>query len=97
MTKEIRRIDFEEFAAQLPALFEDMAREDDIVVVDKEGILFRIETTTEAVKESGRKHDPERVRRMLARTAGGWKGIDRQALMKDIHEGRQQSSRGRPA
>ena len=97
MAKEIRRINYDEFAARLPILLEALARENETVLVEKEGKLYRVEPTSEADALQARPHDPDRVRRMLVRTAGSFKGVDRAALMKDIHAGRQQASKGRPA
>ncbi len=97
MTKETRTITFDDFAAHLPALFDLMAREDEAVLVEKGGRLYRVEPTAEVADPSPPAHDPSDVRRMLARTAGGFKGIDRAAIMKDIHAGRAQADRRPPA
>jgi hypothetical protein len=42
-------------------------------------------------------YDPEKVRQGLQRSAGALKGVDHEALKKDIQSQRQQDSRGRPA
>lgn len=96
MTKEARRIKFEDFVAHLPGLLEDVARDNEAVIVEMKGKLFRIEPTKETELPAGR-HDPERVRKILAGTAGGFKGLDRRRFMADLHAGRQQASGGRPA
>ena len=93
MTKEARRIGFEEFAAELPDLIETLAREHEQVLVEKEGRVFRVS----AVDETVRAHDPERLRRILARNSGAFKTIDIEALKRDLREARQQDSEGRPA
>jgi hypothetical protein len=95
MRKEIRRIDFDEFAAQLPALLETLAREHEQVLVEKEGKIYRVGATDESA--SAKPHDAEAVRRALARSTGALGNVDRRTLMRDIHAGRQQASRGRPA
>jgi len=97
MTKETKRIDFDEFAAHLPMFFEELAREKEPVLVEKEGQLFRVEAATTAHLRGMHPHDPERVRRMLRKTTGAFKGVNPKELMKDIHASRQQASRGRPA
>jgi hypothetical protein len=95
MTKETRKIDFDDFAAQLPILLDALAREHEQVLVEKDGKLYRVEATDETAGEKG--HDPDRVRRILARNTGAMKTVDRRALTQDLHISRQQASRGRPA
>lgn len=41
-------------------------------------------------------YDPERVREALRRSAGALAGVDRDALLADIHGARQQASNARP-
>ncbi len=41
-------------------------------------------------------YDSERARRALRRSAGALVGVDRKALLADIHAGREQNSPGRP-
>jgi excisionase family DNA binding protein len=42
-------------------------------------------------------YDPERARASLRSLRGLLKGVDREKLLKDIHEARGQDSKGRPA
>jgi predicted nucleic acid-binding protein len=42
-------------------------------------------------------YDPEKVRQGLKTSAGALKGVDIEALKKDIKNQRQQDSHGRPA
>jgi hypothetical protein len=42
-------------------------------------------------------YDPEKVRQGLQRSAGALKGVDHEALKKDIKSQRQQESHNRPA
>ena len=42
-------------------------------------------------------YDPKRAREALRKSAGALVGVDRQALLKDIHAARKQGSQGRPA
>ena len=42
-------------------------------------------------------YDPEKVKAALRESAGALTGVDREALLQDLHEARQQESRGRPA
>lgn len=87
----IRRIDFDEFAAQLPEVLEELAREHGQILVEKKGKLFRVEATEEM-----KPHDPERVRGILARNSGAMRTVDIEALKRDLREERQQASEGRP-
>lgn len=80
----IRRIGFDEFAAQLPEVLEELARENGQVLVEKKGKLFRIEATEETTP-----HDPERVRKLLARNSGAMRTVDIEALKRDLCEERE--------
>lgn len=74
---------------------ERLAREAQPVLIEKDGCLYRVEAT---IEDSGQpRHDPERVRRILARTAGAFRGVDGEALKRDIKAARVQASKGRPA
>jgi hypothetical protein len=42
-------------------------------------------------------YDPEKVKQGLQSSAGALKGVDHEALKKDIHSQRHQESNGRPA
>ena len=95
MTNETHRINFDDFAAQLPELLETLARDNKQVLVEKGGKLYRVEATDATA--GTQTHDPERVRSILARNRGALRTVDRQALMRDIHLAREQASRGRPA
>jgi hypothetical protein len=93
VTKEARRIEFEEFAAHLPAYLDDVARENQPVIVEMKGKLFRVEPAERVeptVPAPG--HDAERLRSVLKSTAGGFKGLDRRRLMADLHAGRRASN-----
>jgi len=94
VARQTRRLKFDEFAAQIDRVFEEMASEDGEVMVEKAGRLFRIEP---AGKDIWRGYDPERVHGALVHLAGLLAGVDRKALMRDIHAARRQASRGRPA
>lgn len=98
VTKEARRIQFEDFATHLSGYLDDVARENEPVIVEMRGKLFRVEPA-ERVEPTmpAPGHDAERLRSVLKSTAGGFKGLDRRRLMADLHAERQQDSRGRPA
>jgi hypothetical protein len=42
-------------------------------------------------------YDPQRVKRALRASSGSLSGVDREALLRDIHEAREQDSSGRPS
>jgi hypothetical protein len=42
-------------------------------------------------------YDPDKAREGLRKSAGALKGVDRDALQRDIHNQRKQDSQGRPA
>jgi hypothetical protein len=92
MTREARRIAFEEFAAELPDLIEELARDHEEILVEKEGRVYRIG----AVDETVRVHNPDRFRRMLERNSGAMKTVDIEALERDLREERDHASDGRP-
>jgi hypothetical protein len=97
MVKEARRIKFEELAADLSALLERIAAEDKPVIVEKDGHLYRIEATAaENEVPRARPHDPGRFRQMLQRTTGALKGVDIEALKRDLRAGREQIGRNYP-
>ena len=89
---------FDEFARQLRAVFDTLAQRGEKVVVEKEGLLFRLEPEKAPKKpDLWTDYDPQRVRQGLKRSAGALAGVDRNALIVDIHRQRQQDSQGRPA
>ena len=89
---------FDEFARQLRAVFDTLAQHGKRVLVEKEGLLFRVEPEKAPKKpDIWKDYDPQRVRQGLKRSAGALAGVDRDALIEDIHRQRQQDSQGRPA
>jgi hypothetical protein len=96
MVKEAKHITYEELAADLPGVLDSLVSLDSAVVVKRGHAQYRIERTEQAegLPPAG---DPEEVRKMLQRTAGAFKGIDKAGFMRDLRVGRQQSSSGRPA
>ena len=68
------------------------------VLLEKDGVLFRLEPE-EAPKKPDiwANYDPEKVREGLRKSAGALKGVDIEALKRDIRDQRGQDSNGRPA
>lgn len=96
MAKEIKQVNFDEFAVNLDKIFDALAREKDPVLIEKGGRLYRLEAAQK--QESGDiwvGYDPDAVRRGLMRSAGALAGVDGEALLRDIHQAREQASSGR--
>jgi hypothetical protein len=89
---------FQQFARQLPKVFDTVARRGEKVVVEKDGVLFRLEPEEAPNKpDIWQNYDPEKVREGLRKSAGALQGVDIEALKRDIREQRAQDSKGRPA
>lgn len=69
------------------------------VVLVKDGVRYRVdrEDVAEPTGDIWANYDPEKVRKMLKRTAGSWTGFDTDAFKAEIREQRGQDSLGRPA
>jgi hypothetical protein len=95
MIKELRRILFEEFVLNPAPLFETVAAEKEPLLVEKEGQVFRLELIEWSEPSTIWAHyDPQLVRAGLQRSAGALSGVDRDELISDIHQARQQDSYG---
>lgn len=70
-----------------------------LVFLVKDGVRYRVdrEDTAEPTEDIWTNYDPEKVRKMLQRTAGSWTGFDSEAFKGEIREQRGQDSLGRPA
>ncbi|MGH2354226.1 MAG: hypothetical protein ACRDJN_21690 [Chloroflexota bacterium] len=102
MAKELPTIAFDDFAKRLPLVFDDVARRHEAILVERHGVLYRLEPETPAVQTAARtniwaNYDPDKVRAALRESAGALAGIDRDELLRDLYEQRAQESEGRPA
>ena len=98
MAKEVKRVNFDEFAVNLPTIFDTMARKKEPVLIEREGQIYRLELErTQPPENIWTHYDPETARRGLREGAGALAGVDREAILCDIHGARQQASHGRPA
>jgi hypothetical protein len=89
---------FNQFARQLPKVFDTMAKRGETVIVEKDGVLFRLAPEGTLKKpDIWADYDPEKAREGLRNSAGALQGVDTEALKKDIHKQRKQDSHGRPA
>ena len=94
MAIQPQQITFAEFSQHLPALFDAIAQNNEPVIVERAGRLFRVEAES---KDIWAGYDPERAKEALRRSAGALKGIDLEELKRDIRDARAQDSHGRPA
>ncbi len=97
MTREARRMNFDEFAADLGRVLETLANEGDRILVEKSGRLYRVEREADGEPvDPWQAYDPARVRRALQDSAGALAGVNPKKLIADIHAARRQASHGRP-
>ncbi len=98
VVKEVKRVNFDEFASNVRTIFANMARKGEPVLIEREGQFYRLEPEqTQQLEALWSSYDPEIVRRGLMESAGALAGVDREALLRDIHGARGQASHGRPA
>jgi len=90
MANAARRLNYEDYADNLPALLERVDEEQGAVELVRNGHVYRIQSVAE------RRHDPEAVRKALRDAAGILKNVDTETLKRDLREMRQQDSKGRP-
>jgi hypothetical protein len=64
------------------------------VLLEKNGKLYRLTEETQTNPWAG--YDPQKTKAALRNSAGAFHGIDREALLTDMHKGRAQDSLGRP-
>lgn len=81
MASDTQLIDFDEFAAHLPQVFEQLETNHRPILVKRDGALYRLE-----------EQNPDRVRRGIRQMAGAFAGIDTRQLLKDLHIQREQGS-----
>lgn len=97
-TPEVRRVNFEEFAADLDRMFEMLGPGDRQILVQKGERLYRVELESVAeARDLWTNYDANRARQALRQSAGALAGVDIKELMADLHAARGQRSHGRPA
>ena len=87
-------------ASDLHSLLEEAGREGS-VLLEYDGVTYRIIALAEeeediAPEDLLKGYDPEKVKEPLRKSAGALVGVDREQLLRDIHEEREQDSHGRP-
>ena len=92
-----RKISYEEFVEDLPAILDEVARDGEVVLVEKNGQVFSIGLAESLPRRQILpRHDPEALRRAIQESAGALKGLDIDAFKAEMREMRQQDSKGRP-
>jgi hypothetical protein len=85
----IQAMSFDEFARHLRTFFDTVAKHGEKVLVEKEGIFFRLEPENAPQKpDIWADYDPEKVRQGLKRSAGALAGVDHEALKNNIRSQR---------
>jgi hypothetical protein len=80
---------FQQFASQLPKVFDTIAKRGEKVLVEKDGMLFRLGPEERLKKpDIWANYDPERVREGLRKSAGTLTGVDRDTLQREIRDQR---------
>ena len=91
MANAARRLKYEDYADNLPALLERVDQEHDVVELERNGRVYRIQSLPKAPVT-----DPDEFLDVLKRTSGILKNVDTEALKRNLREMRQQDSEGRP-
>jgi hypothetical protein len=92
-----RRIRYEEFVRNLPDILDELAREREILLVEKNGTTFWV-----GIASPGRAGLPptpptDVVRRILKETAGGFQTPDREGFLRELRELRGHDSESKSA
>jgi len=85
--------EFSSICQSTTKVFNTIAKSGEKVVVEKDGVLFRVEPE-EKPQDIWAHYDPEQVREGLRKSAGALSGVDIEALKRDIRE---QQGQDRPA
>ena len=93
-----RRMSYGEFCETLPQVLDSLTSEEDLVLVERDGQLFKVARVAEREGLDPRlpRVSPERTREALRKSAGALKGVDVDQLKADLRLQRQQDSSGRP-
>ncbi|TAK34688.1 MAG: hypothetical protein EPO21_08850 [Chloroflexota bacterium] len=67
------------------------------VILEKDGEFFRLDREETKAEDVWARCDPEQVGAALERSIGALAHVDREELLKDLREQREQDSYGRPA
>lgn len=95
MTHELVRIDFEQFLADPQRVFDQVMRDGNPVLVERNGHTYRLEH--EPTLDLWRDYDPAIARQGLRAAVGALDGVEIEELLVDLRHQRSQNSLGRPA
>lgn len=94
MAKELMNIPYEEFASNLESLFERVARENEVIMVEKpDGARVVVKPVTGTKATRRRRVRTKADYEAFLSSAGSWKDVNTDKLIKDIYESRRISSR----
>jgi hypothetical protein len=94
---EPRHIQFDDFVRRVQSIFDLLAHEKQPVVVERAGQLFRLEREPGKPDDIWAGYNPDHVREAVRKSAGALQGVNREELLRDLREQREQDSHGRPA
>ena len=92
MNKELTRIPFSEFAANLSRVFDRVVKDKEAVMVEKEGRGLAILKPVAPGPRRRRRKSSAAYEAFLS-LAGSWKDVDTDKLIADIYASRRMSSR----
>jgi hypothetical protein len=91
-----RKISYEEFAEDLPNILDEVARDNEVVLVEKNGRVFSVGLAKARQTSGLPPHDPDALLKAIYESAGALKGLDIEAFKAELREMREQDSKGRP-
>jgi len=97
MAKTARKMSYEEFARRLPEVLDEVARDQESVLVEKNGHTFSVSPAAPETPTGLPPLPPLEVRlKALRESAGGFHTPDREKFLEELRIMRQQDSEGRP-
>jgi hypothetical protein len=98
MSEQSRRISFDEFARHPQAALDAVQSGKQAILIERQGELFRVEKEQlHGQPDIWAGYSADRVLAGFRKSAGGFRGLDRDTFLADMKEQREQDSRGRPA
>ena len=92
MSKLEKHISFDEFAANLSAVFERVVCDQEVVVVERDGTAVLLQPAPEAAPRQRRAKSKADYEAFLS-SFGAWKDVDTDKLIKEIYEQRKRCTR----
>ena len=97
MVAEQRRISFEEFVRTLNAVFDEVAKHQEPILVQRGGRFYRLAPAAgDETSDIWANYDPARAWESMQAAIGALAGVDTARLKADIKAARAQDSTGRP-